>query len=148
MSDSLPFDELRKILERQAQTSANAADVGDRLNIEGYPFIQPVDKLWVHFTYSLGQAFAAEAGQAVKDRRLHRSVGLIEITLLYPENSGNGEAVRVADRLRKQWTLQKKTVADVGHYTIGAMGQQPIPLAPKGWKRILCSATLDFFYRD
>ena len=141
------FDELRKVMENHARQSAIAAGVGEVIQIEGYPFIQPKDALWVNFTYSIGDTFAAAAGQGDRDDGQHRSVGMVEINILYPENSGNGPATRVADRLRKHWTLKKWPVPSVGHVTIGGMGQKPLKLAPKGWRRILCEASLDFFHR-
>lgn len=153
MSATSPFDELRKVLENAATQAAIAAGVGEALHIEGYRFNQPKDSLWVHFDYTTGDTFASAMGQGdvegQPDRvKFHRTVGIVEFNILYPENGPKAVPTKVADLLRKRFSMKKWAVADVGHVTIAAMGQKPVPGAPKGFVRIMCDAVLDFHYRD
>lgn len=153
MSDTSSFDELRKVLENAATQAAIAADVAEVFKIEGYRFNQPKDALWVHFDYSTGETFAESLGQAdvegTPDRvKMLRTVGIVEFSVLYPENAPKSAPIKIADILRKRFSLKQWTVADVGHVKIGAMGNKPVPGAPKGWTRILCDAVLDFHHRD
>lgn len=153
MSDTSSFNELRKVLENAATQAAISAGVAEVLHIEGYRFNQPKDALWVHFDYSTGDTFASALGQGdvegTPDRaKFNRTVGYVEFSILYPENSAKAAPTIIADALRKRFSLKKWKVADIGHVTIAAMGNRPVPGAPKGFHRILCDAVLDFHHLD
>lgn len=152
MSDTNPFDELRKVLEARAIATANEVGIGEVTEIDGYAgFDPPKDALWAHFNYKMGETYASAMGQGdVGDEerpKFQRTVGIVEWTILYPENSPKGEPTRIADAIRRKWALKQWTVADVGHVRTGAAGQKPIPLAPRGWKRVLVETIIDFHFR-
>lgn len=148
MSETLPFDALRAVLEQQGFQAASAAGVAAaHIEIDGYPFVQPTEHLWVKFCYGTGKTFPAECGAANKDDALDRTIGFYQFDILAPENSGNGPATQVGDKLRKAFKYQQWQVADIGHVKTDTGNINPIDGAPRGFKRFVLRGALDFWHR-
>ena len=148
MDETLVFDELRKVMERKAIQTATMLDVMEVTRIDGYPFNQPDDAMWVNFEYAMGDTIAAEVGQGDRSDGQHLTVGLVQFNILWPENTSKGPPTRLADRIRKMWSLKSEIVPSVGQVWFGGMGQKnTTSIAPKGWHRITCDAPIHFRHR-
>lgn len=148
MDDIAVFDELRKVLENHAIQTANAAGVMEVTEIDGYPFNQPKDRMWVKFSYEMGDTIAASVGQGDRDDSDQLTVGSVQWDILWPENTPKGPPTRVGDLLRKKWSLKSFVVPSVGVVWVGGMGEKNTSkVAPKGWRRITCDAMLRYRHK-
>jgi hypothetical protein len=114
------FDALRALMVDQAQQGClNAGLTAAQIAIEGYPFSEPDDILWVSFSYEVGETMPIELGVAARANQLgggrERTPGFYQFDIMVPENTGYGVSTPIADALRNWFRYQQKLVQSIGY---------------------------------
>jgi len=140
----LDYDELRKVLSRQAILAVQALAFPCKIGNEA--FVTPTDgSIYGEFWFRTGVTVAMGPGGA---KAYERTPGLYQFTLYSPEKRGEGEVSRLAERLRKIFNRKQFLVPPDGYVTLGVSGVQDLPGVKTGHNVFVVDASFQFFHHD
>lgn len=137
------FDQLRAVLTQNAK--AAAADVGYPIQLPNAPFNEPSDAPWINFWFRIGDTGQAELGGPAA---LEISVGLLQFDVLVPEQTGDGLAIQIANRIKKKINRKQWLVPPNGYVTLYAASLTTELPAKSGWYRVCVDTVFSFHHRD
>lgn len=141
-----PTDALRQAIQNIVVQTATAQSVA--LKLPNHKFVQPKDAIWVEFHDMAGKTYPKEIGAANKrDTAYQCQVGVFQLDVLAPEDSGDGPAARIADAFRKALNLLDVRVPPDGRLTTGSAGRKGGPSGARGWFRTIIDCGYEFEYR-
>lgn len=146
----LEDDELRKMFETEAVATAAALSLPVRIDKEPFDIPDPDDAspentIWAEFWYEAGDPVARGHGGA-KGRKA--VPGIVQFTIYYPHEAGNGPALRMGGEIKKRWSQMQRLVGDAGYITLGPMGSRRLNLVREGWRPVVCRAEFQFHYDE
>lgn len=138
------FDDLRAVLTQKAANVASA--IGVEIQMPNAPFTEPTGEVWLNFWYKLGKTDQAELGGPAA---LEVTVGLMQFDVLYPEETGDGEAMRIASQVRRSINRKQWLVGSHSYVTLDAADLvTDLPSSKAGWARMCVDATFLFHHRN
>lgn len=104
------------------------------IQYEGQPFVQPTTP-WISLSILSGAGRQASLGSS---QPLHRFVGVIQIDVFVPENTGTNTARQYADTLSTIFRRAQFSYGSSGVITCETPSVQPGP-PEAGWNRLIVS---------
>lgn len=140
----LEHDALRQVLQAQAIAAALANNFPCQIGNE--PFKQPSDgSLFGQFWFRTGKTKNAELTGA---KGTECTVGLLQFTIYAPENSGDGQSLKLAGALKKVFNKKQWIVPPDGYVRLDPVGITTIPGVRNGRLVTIVDATFDFYHSD
>ena len=146
MSEVLEFDLFRQSVMTQVLLAQST--LGLPIYTKAVSGDQPVDGVWAEFSLMTGKTGRAELGGG--KRGLQRTTGVIQFTLLCPEQSGDGELWRQANRLKRRFDELSVQVPPTSYFTTEVFNIQPLGgrAVRKGFTCLIVDGPIDFWSRN
>lgn len=141
-----PFDALRAFVSEKALDAAIVAGISDRFSLPNEPFNPTEGELSGCAWYKTGNGKKIDNGMGGNHQ--HMNVGLFQVDITAPEDTGDGPAFKMAGKFRKYFSDQQWQIPLAnGYITFKTANVKPIGI-DKGFYRVVMDCVFWFYYRD
>lgn len=145
-TEVLEFEELRKAVATQAK--AAQLSVGVPFKFPNAPWKQPATGVWVEYALITGKTKVLEPG-GIGGKQLELTACVLQFDCYCPENVGDGDITRAADRIKRLFDVKQTIVPQVGNYRTDAFTvENKNALAPRGFYRLCAWGNLFYYHRN
>ena len=146
MSETLEFDLFRQNVMLRVKSAQDM--LGLPIMLPSSPGNQPSTGVWAEFSLLLGKTGRAELGGG--KRGLQRTTGVMQFTMLTPEQQGDGDLWRMANRVKRMFDEITVQCGAGGYFTTDTFNIQPLGGAAvrKGFLCLIVDGGVDFWSRN
>lgn len=142
-----PFDALRAFLAQKSADAAVSAGIADHFALPNEPFKPNPENLSGCAWFKTGNGRKIDNGMGGNHQQMN--VGLFQVDITAPQDSGDGSAIKAAGKFRKYFDNQQWEIplAD-GYITFKTANVKPMEGTQNGFYRVIMDCVFWFYYRD